>query len=263
MTPYLAICRARGLALLQYRAAALAGLGTQLFWGLIRMMIFAAFYAYTSNPQPMTLEQVITYIWLGQALLMLILWRVDPELEEMVRTGNVAYELTKPVDLYALWYAREVAARVTPTLMRSLPLSILALACLGMGLPASPSALGAFLITLALAVLLSAAVTTLGTVLLLWTISGRGITSLLTAGVWIFSGLIIPLPFFPEWLQPVIQVLPFRGILDTPFRLYMGHLPPVEVLPLAAHQLVWIGALVLVGRGLLGWGRRRLVVQGG
>lgn len=43
MTPYLAILSARFRTLLQYRAAAAAGFGTQLFWGLIRMMIFEAF----------------------------------------------------------------------------------------------------------------------------------------------------------------------------------------------------------------------------
>ena len=36
MRPYWAVLSARFRMLLQYRAAALAGLGTQVFWGLIR-----------------------------------------------------------------------------------------------------------------------------------------------------------------------------------------------------------------------------------
>ena len=43
--PYRAVVSARYRMLLQYRAAAFAGLVTQCFWGAIRLMIVAAFYA--------------------------------------------------------------------------------------------------------------------------------------------------------------------------------------------------------------------------
>ena len=78
MRPLWAIFSARFRALLQYRAAALAGVGTQLFWGLIRVMIFGAFYASSTAVQPMTYPEVITYIWLSQAMLLLVLLGPDP-----------------------------------------------------------------------------------------------------------------------------------------------------------------------------------------
>ena len=62
MISYRAIVSARFRTLLQYRAAALAGLGTQLFWGLIRVMIMEAFYLSSNSSQPMGIEDVITYI---------------------------------------------------------------------------------------------------------------------------------------------------------------------------------------------------------
>ena len=66
--------------LLQYRAAAIAGFGTQLFWGFIKVMVFVAFFEASSSPQPMTFAQVIVYVWLGQALLALLPWNVDQEI---------------------------------------------------------------------------------------------------------------------------------------------------------------------------------------
>ncbi len=42
---------------------------------------------------------------------MLLLWRPDPESRSSLRTGNVAYELLRPVDLYGLWFARAIAGR--------------------------------------------------------------------------------------------------------------------------------------------------------
>jgi ABC-2 type transport system permease protein len=253
----------RFMALLQYRVAALAGLGTQLFWGIIRVMIFTAFFASSTAAQPMTLPQTITYVWLGQAMLMLVLFRADPDLMEMMRTGNVAYELLKPVGLYKIWFSREVANRIAPTLLRAGPLILLALLFFGMELPASAASLLVALVSLAAAVLLSASVTTLSTVLLLFTIAGRGTYYLTTAAIWIFSGLVLPMKFFPDWAQPVLEFLPFRGLMDTPFRLYMGHIPPAEALPVIAHQLVWTAAIVLLGRTVLASARRRIVVQGG
>ncbi|MGD8832147.1 MAG: hypothetical protein PVF57_16195, partial [Pseudomonadales bacterium] len=59
---YLAIVAVRCKMLLQYRVAALAGVGTQLFWGFIKVMVFVAFYASAVTEPPMTLSQVLVYI---------------------------------------------------------------------------------------------------------------------------------------------------------------------------------------------------------
>src|SRR5438046_7910813 len=100
MKAYLAILSSRFRIFIQYRAAALAGIGTQLFFGGVRMMIFDAFYRSSNAPQPMMREEVITYIWLGQALLLLTMLGPDKDVAAMIRTGNVAYEMTRPLDLY-------------------------------------------------------------------------------------------------------------------------------------------------------------------
>ena len=97
----------------------------------------------------------------------------------------------------------------------------------------------------------------------LWTIVSDGVDGIVTTLVLVLSGALVPLPFFPRWAQAALDFLPFRGLIDVPFRLYIGHLPPLAVFPLLAHQLAWTLAFVLAGRGLLARGCRRLVVQGG
>ena len=52
--PYLAAFRARFQLMLQYRAAALAGFATQLWWGAIRILVFAAFYGVNAAAAPIT-----------------------------------------------------------------------------------------------------------------------------------------------------------------------------------------------------------------
>ncbi|MEM8769665.1 MAG: ABC transporter permease, partial [Pseudomonadota bacterium] len=160
---YGAIVAVRCKMLLQYRAAAIAGFGTQLFWGFIKVMVFVAFYASATVEPPMTFAQVLVYVWLGQALLVLLPWNVDPEIAEQIRSGGVAYELLRPLDLYSFWFARTLAFRAAPTLLRMAPmLAFTALVMPLVGLeawalppPASFASGGFFLVSAFMALLLS------------------------------------------------------------------------------------------------------------
>jgi ABC-2 type transport system permease protein len=271
LNPYRAVVSARFRMLLQYRAAALAGLWTQVFFGLVLIMIYEAFYRSTTAPQPMAFAEIVTYVWLGQALLAMLPWNADAELRAMVRSGAVAYELCRPIDLYSLWFARALAWRTAPTILRAVPMCIFAaifLPLVGLGEwrltgPASSAAALAFAATLVCTLLLGCALTTLIHITLLWTISGEGAVVLLTALVTFLSGMIIPLPLLPDWAQPVVQSLPFAGLVDLPFRVFTGHIPSTEAVSVLVHQIVWTMAIVLFGRWLLARGMRRVVVQGG
>ncbi len=263
MISYTAILSANVRTLLQYRTAAVAGLITQIFWGLIRVMIFEAFYRSTTADQPMTLDEVVTYIWLGQAFFLLLPWDVDRQIHALIRSGLVGYELLRPVDLYNLWFTRALAFRTAPTLLRAVPLIAVAILFLGMGAPASAAAGLAFCVSMIGALLISCAFTTLLNITLMWTVSGQGVAGLSAAAVTILTGMLIPVPFFPDWAQTVINALPFRGIVDTPYRLYLGHIPPSDAIWHLGHQFVWTVALILAGRWLLARGVRRLVMQGG
>ncbi len=263
MKPYLAIFSTYFRLLLQYRAAALAGFATQLFWGFIRIMIFTAFYKASTKTQPMTLEEVISYIWLGQAMFALIPWNANKDIQQLIRTGGVAYELLRPLDLYFFWMSRIVAARIVPTLLRALPMFIAALLFFGLQTPDSFEAVAAWALATAGAVILSCVITAVSTVLSMWTISGEGISQLTFPMVVLFSGLVIPLPFFPDWAQPIVQFLPFRGLGDAPFRLWIGHISPAEALPVFVHQFLWIIAFLWLGRYLISRGLKKLVIQGG
>lgn len=263
MGAYGAILRVHIGRLLQYRAAAVAGFATQLFWGLIRAMIFTAFYRSTSQVQPMSHGQVISYVWLGQAFLLLIPFRPDPDIASLIRTGGVAYELLRPLDVYASWYARCLAARVAPVLLRCVPMLVTAGLLLGLSPPAGPEAAVLWVVSTAAAMLLSAAFAALVTITLLWTLSGEGAARILPSLSWMFCGIVLPLPLLPDWSQRVVALLPFRGMLDTPLRIYVGHLAGAEALVALAHQGLWTIALFALGHWLVSRSLARVIVQGG
>jgi ABC-2 type transport system permease protein len=271
LRPYVAIVSARFRTLLQYRAAAVAGVWTQLFFGLVFLGVYEGFYRSSNHTPPMAFAQVVSYVWLGQALWAMLPWNADAEVKAMVRSGAVAYELCRPVDLYGLWYARAVAWRTAPTVLRAVPMVIVAAFCLPLiGLeewrlapPASFASGVAFAAALVCTLLLGCALTTLINISLLWTLNGEGFALLMAAMVTFFSGMIIPLPLFPDWAQPIVQALPFAGLVDLPSRVFTGHIPPHAAVSVLQHQLLWTIALVVFGRWLLSRGMRRIVVQGG
>jgi ABC-2 type transport system permease protein len=268
---YLAVVSARYRMLLQYRTAAFAGFVTQLFWGAIKVMVLAAFYAVATTEPPMTFAQVMVYVWLGQALLGLLPWNVDPELQEKMLTGSVAYELLRPLDLYTFWFARTIAFRTATTTLRSIPMVLFAALLLPLiGLdryalapPASLASGAWFLVSLAATVLLASSITMVMHAALIWTLSGRGVNAIMNGVVTFFSGLIVPLPLLPDVLQPWLEWQPFRGLADVPFRIYSGDIPPANAFIEVGLQLFWIAVIVAFGRALLARGKSKLVVQGG
>lgn len=268
---FLAIVAVRCKMLLQYRAAAVAGFGTQLFWGFIKVMVFVAFYASAVSEPPMTLSQVLVYIWLGQALLVLLPWNVDKEIAEQIRSGGVAYELLRPLDLYGFWFARTLAFRAAPTLLRMLPMLAftyfvmpwVGLADWALPGPASVASGLLFCVSCLGTLLLSTAFTMILHVSLMWTLSGEGFNRLMPGIVPLFAGLIIPLPLFPDWLQGVLYWQPFRGMADVPFRIYSGHIPVEAAYLEIGMQLLWGVLLVWIGMSMLKRARLNLVVQGG
>jgi ABC-2 type transport system permease protein len=269
MKGLMAIFKIRMRQILSYRAAAIAGIGTQFFFGFVMVMIYESFYRSSQGESvnlPMTLQQTITYIWLGQGLLSLLPWNGDREIQGMIRTGDYAYELVRPVNMYFYWYARILAQRIGGTLIRAVPLfvgvNILFAKELHMQGPDSLVAFVFFIGFMLIAVLLGAAISNIITLMVLFTI-GDGVDRLLPAVVTLFSGMVIPLSFFPEWSQPVFRFLPFSGLVDSPYKFYLGIYGIQEFGPIMLQQCLWLTALILLGLGLLGRASRRIIVQGG
>lgn len=270
MRPYLAVLGARFRMLLQYRAAALANSVVQFFWGAVRLMVLSAFYAAAVAEPPMSLAAIVAYVWLGQMFFGLLPMNLDPEIQEKFLDGTVAYELLRPTNLYWFWFARTLAFKTADTSMRAVPLfivSVWVLPVVGLGewaLPMPEPISGLlFLCSMICTVALACAIVMLYQVCLFWLISGRGLQAFMMGITSVFSGMIIPLPLFPDWFQGFLNWQPLRGLADVPFRIYSGNIAPVDAVAEIALQGAWVLVVVACGYGLLLRAKSRLVVQGG
>ncbi|MCI8371685.1 MAG: ABC transporter permease [Lachnospiraceae bacterium] len=267
MKKYWSFFRLRFVMGLQYRTAAAAGMVTQFVWGFMECFAFQAFYETNPAAFPMEFSAMVAYIWLQQAFLaMFMAWMMENDIFEMIVSGNIAYELCRPVSIYQMWFARTIATRVSRALLRCIP--ILAVAFLlpkpyGMTLPADLGTFLAFAGTMVLGLLVAAASCLLVYVLAFFTISGQGLRIFMVSLVEFLSGAIIPLPFLPQPFRTVAQCLPFASMQNVPLRIYGGDLAGRDMGYAVLLQVFWLVFLVLLGKGLCRRAERRIVVQGG
>jgi len=251
---------------LQYRAAAIAAFFTNLFFGFVRVMVYHAFYAFSTVIQPLTLGQAVTYTWLTQVTFRMQPWQADLEIMAMIRSGNVAYELCRPLDVYFTWYARLVSQKLVPFLLTGVPMFCIAILLPGdfrMALPVSLAAGMAWAGATLLALILECAIGNLITLSTLWMLAGDGMGRIFPAFIMILSGSLVPLAYFPDWSQTLLKILPFAGLMDIPFRFYLGTLPAGDFWRFGLLQIGWTAAFILGGIWLLKAAMKRVVVQGG
>ena len=267
MRPYVSVLKLRLLNGLQYRTAALAGIATQFFWGFIIIMVFQAFYSHSNTNPPMTLEEVVAYVWLQQSFLALVmLWIRDNELFEMITNGNIAYELCRPCGIYGFWYAKLIAQRISSAMLRSLPILFIAFLLpqpYRLILPPNMDTSFLFLAALTLGALILVAISMFIYISVFVTMSPTGSLLLFSVAGEFFSGLVIPIPLMPTWVQNIANLLPFRWTVDFPFRVYSGQIPQDQALIGIIAQLIWLFVLLGLGKILLDKAVRKVVVQGG
>lgn len=267
MRAYLSVFRLRLLNGMQYRAAALAGVSTQFFWGFMFIMIYEAFYSQSLQDPPISLRELTTYIWLQQAFLAFImLWFRDSEIFNLITSGNIAYELCRPCGIYGFWFAKLAAGRLSSALLRCFPILLIAFflpAPYRMTLPPDFTTFCLFLAALMLGLLVLVSISMFIYISVFITMSPMG--SLLMIGVVgeFFAGQIIPVPLMPGWLQQVAYLLPFRWTADFPFRVYSGNIPQQQACAGLFAQLAWLAVLAGLGHFALQKALRRVVVQGG
>ena len=263
MKSYLSVFRLRRRLELQYRGAVLGGIICQMFFGIVLIAVYRALYA--GNPQRMPFGQIASYVWLQQAFFRMLL-ASDPDLLDKIRTGSIAYDLCRPLNLYGFYYVRILAQKMMGSLLRGIPMMVFAFFLpegWNLSLPASAAGLCWSLAGLLLGLLCVSALENITMGFTMRTLDSRGIQAMLNLLMMILAGNILPLTLFPDRWQKVITLLPYAQLLDAPIRLYTGETPPAAAPRILLVQAVWI--LLLTGAGILLWrqNQKRMIIQGG
>lgn len=267
MKIYLSLFRIRFINSLQYRTVAIGAMITRFAWGWIEILAYTTLYRTGSIDFPMEFSQSVSYIWMQQTLIFLFsVVFSDEEIYSAIGSGSIAYELVRPMDLYGRWFCQSAANRVAFTMLNCLPPLLVALIMpepYRMSLPQSIGQLLLFLLSTVLALSVVVAFAMLMYISLFYLTTQRGINVIVTTLTSFLSGSIIPLPFFPEPVYEVIQLMPFAAMQNMPLRIYSGNIVGIDALKGIALQVFWLATLLSVGQISMRFALKKVIVQGG
>lgn len=265
MNKYISYFKLRYNVALQYRTSAIAGMFTQFFWAIMQILIYIAFYK-NKKVTNISLEQLISYVWLRQAFYSLINHVTDGEIRSSIENGNVAYELIKPINLYWIWFCKNISSRIAACSLKCIPILLIVPFLpseINLDGPESFGALILFAITLFIGMFIISAVINLFYISIFYTMTSKGTTSIFYALLEFFGGGFIPIALMPSVWQKICYILPVSLATDLPFRIYTGSMNVLEGLKYIGIQFVWIGILVIIGNILLNKILKKVVIQGG
>ena len=266
MKAYIAYFKSEFLVGLQYKEAALAGLMTQFFWGILYAFIYEVFYGYTSVDS-ISLKQVMCYVWINQILYALVAPGVrDKKNSEDIKNGVVAYELCRPYDLYYWWFSKYLAKRYASFLLRCFPIILFALILpypYNLSFPISLNAFILFLIATFLGTIITTGIAMILQTVTFFTYHDKGIYSFVYIIQALLQGFEIPIPLLPIILITISEFLPFRLINDLGARIYSGNISISYCLNSIVLQIIWIIILIIVGKLLMNHALKKVSIQGG
>lgn len=244
-----------------YRAATIAGAFTNTVFGFIQAAVLIAVYRQRGEIGGFDAAEALTYVFLAQGLLAPIgaFSGGSTEIGQRIRSGDIVTDLYRPVDLQGYWLAMALGRAAFQVFARGIPPFVVGAVVFDLVLP-SARTWAAFAASVLLAVAASFGLHFAVALSGFWLLDNRGADQITAAVVLFFSGFMLPITFFPAWLEAVSRALPFAAMVQVPVEVFLGKGDAVLAL---AGQAAWALALLGLGRVVLAAATRKVVVQGG
>ncbi len=248
---------------LTYRAAAFAGLVTNIFFGLVRAAVLVALYGEREVVAGLDVQSVITYTGLTQAVIVYLSIFGWFDLMNAVHQGEITADLLKPMRLFSFWLAQDLGRALVGLMLRGLTIMLVYALIFDVTYPVGVVQWIALLVSLSLSWLLSFAYRFLVNLTAFWSPDARGIGRFAFVIVMLLSGFLMPLRFFPDWVQTLAYLTPFPYMLNTVVEIYLGVVTGPALVQALVAQTLWAVGLVALCQFVLVRATRRLVILGG
>lgn len=248
---------------LAYRLRYYTGIVTYFIYVSVYYFIWKAIYAHSQRIEGFDFSQILTYIAVGWMIRSFYYNNIDQELAEQVVEGKLAMDLIKPVNVQAMYLARALGESAFRLILLTVPTVIILFTVYPVRPPRSLTHFLAFFLSSSFSFFIVAGINfAVGTL----AIRLKSILGLLRAKYFLlelFSGLLIPISFFPHAFQAAFAYMPFQYISYIPVLIYLGKLNGVFILRALSIQFFWVLGLVALGDVMWRWSSRRITIQGG
>lgn len=207
-----------------------------------------------------TMPQMIWYLVLSESMVM-GMSRTSADIDTEIKSGSLAYSLTKPYDYALFHYSRYMGdsiLRFCTSLLIAGAVAYLTVGSPSFSLQSVAAGLAAVLLGFTMDFFIQFAL---------------GLTAFWVEDTWAFrflysrvtmllGGMMLPLDVFPEWLRGIASSLPVASIVYGPVRAFV-RFNVQEWTALLARQSIWIVVLCVMAKSVYGMGVKRVNVQGG
>jgi ABC-2 type transport system permease protein len=231
---------------------------------IIFLVEYSLWYAVYNNKQEIShisFSGIFAYIVYGHILRKLFGEGVDEKIGEDYRQGIIIIDRVRPICLSLKYFFEDFGRGLIQAIIVGIPL-IFFLIYKTNGLMIGSIQFIYFIISVFLAYNIYFLLNYILGLLSFWTQSNIGIYMLKTACMGLFSGMYIPLEFYPKWLLYICNILPFKMIFYSPLSLIINKSKNQWNINLYM-QILWIIILGCLYFWLQKVAFKKVIVQGG
>jgi ABC-2 type transport system permease protein len=248
---------------LAYRLRYYTGIVTYFIYVSVYYFIWKAIFQHSDRIAGFDFSQILTYIAVGWIIRSFYFNNIDQDLANQVTEGALVMNLIKPVNLQMMLTAQALGQSVFRLALLTVPTAVVLLLVFPLRGPASGLHFFAFFVSVIFSFFIVAGINFAAGTL---AIRLKSILGLLRAKFFVldlFSGLLIPISFFPHYCQVALAAMPFQYISYVPVLLYLGKLNGSAIVKALGWQLFWVIAMLALGSAMWSWSSRKIAIQGG
>lgn len=228
----------------------------------VYVFIWLAIYNNGNQILGMSFEQITTYYILVVSIDPIISWGINEEMGISIRDGEILRELLNPISYFSYYFGIRIGELIEAAIVGILTFGICSL-LFGVLLPQGLLNFVFFIILILLSIVIVYFFELILGMSAFYTNSIWGIEILKRSVLTIFSGMIAPISLFPQFLQKIANILPFKDCIYTPINIYFGNLENIEILQIILKQCIWIVVLYILAKILFNKAIKNITVNGG
>ena len=263
MKTYLYIAKLRMQTMLAYRFETFTYMVMQCLMMVAIGFFWEAAYGDTEIAHNVTGGGMITYTMVSTLMSSLYYMGVEDRIADAIKRGSIATDMIKPVNLFGMYLAEDVGNMIINFFSSTLPIFIVGILVFGLPIPASAEHFCIFLLSFFLGYGINWTFSAIFAMISFTAISLGPAFSVKYHFVNMLSGAIIPIWFFPQWLQTTVSCLPFVYMFQAPLGIFIGKYSINESLMTLCIQAIWLFALTVLLFFSQRRATKRVLVQGG
>ncbi|UUZ83007.1 ABC-2 family transporter protein [Paenibacillus sp. P26] len=222
LSAYMDIVRIRFLMMLAYRVNYYSGIVIYALNIGAYYFLWKAIYGGKELLGGMTVTQMTTYVavsWMARAF---YFNNLDREIANEIKDGSVAIQFIRPYNYIIVKMMQGLGEGLFRFLLFSTPGMVVVSPLFPMQPPHDPHVWLIFLIMLFFSFLINSQINIITGLFAFFLENNEGLMRMKRVAVDLFSGLVVPMSFFPGWAEKLMNFLPFPAITYLPGSVFTG-----------------------------------------